>query len=214
MASKLPVNPDRDLLKQIEPEIYTIGSNEDWCRIYFRGGEFRTEWNELRFFGPTASRYDHHKADDNGNPEVQNRGIIYCATDISTCVAEVFQDARSVDPRNNSPSLAVFEFRKDLKLLDLTGTFSLKPGASGKLVTGPRPHSRNWSQSFYDAYPTIDGLYYRSSMTNGIAIALYERAFQNSTFDAELLVHGTLNDYHQLDALERVCDEIGYSLLV
>ena len=187
---------------------------ERWHRVYFRGGQSRTQWDELRFFGPTDSRFDHHIEGEDGSPLLQNRGIVYCAEDILTCVAEVFQNARAVHPQTHSPSLAIFEFKKILNLIDFTGTFPLRLGASGKQMTGPRPHARRWSQAFYEVYPSVDGLYYRSSMTGKATIALYERAFGESTIDAQLIFHRSLSDPYLREALERICDEIGYSLLI
>ena len=211
---KLPVEPDLTVLSDTEPDIRLVQPGERWFRIYYRGGAFPTWWNEMRYFGPTHSRFDHHVRDENKKPQKQNRGIVYCACNVQTCVAEVFQNGRTVDLEHKQPSLSAFEFRQTLNLLDLSSVFPLKVRTTPKFMTGTRSHARNWSQGFYDIDESIDGLYYLSSKTNKPALALYERAFNSHTFDAKLVFNRSLNDDLLREALEHVCDEIGYSLLV
>ena len=110
-------------------------------------------------------------------PKVQYRGILYAATGddaIATCVAEVFQDTRLVDTRRNEPRLAAFPVMEDVALLlDLTGKWPTRAGASTNINSGPRPRCRRWSRVIYDAYPDLGGLYYASSMNgNEPAVAL------------------------------------------
>ena len=60
---------------------------------------------------------DHHLADDNGNPQAQERGAYYAAADAKTCLAEVFQVTRRIDRVFQAPWLVVFETLEELKLL-------------------------------------------------------------------------------------------------
>lgn len=150
------------------------------ARIFFMGGDYPTTWDQFRYFGPTASRFDHHLLNEQGEPSVQKRGIMYLAAGIQsipTCLAEVFQTSRTIDRQSRHPVLACFALTKDVILLDLRGAFVTAIGASTAIHSDPRPRARRWAQQLYAAYPTIDGLLYCSSMYgNAPAIALFERA--------------------------------------
>jgi hypothetical protein len=131
----------------------------------------------MRGFGPTTARFDHHLEDAAGAPGEQTRAIQYLALDGITPLAEVFQDARVIDRAARSPWLVAYELAADLELLDLTGTYPTRAGASMLISCGSRPRARAWARAFYDAYPQIQGLYYGSCMHKGSpSLALYERA--------------------------------------
>jgi hypothetical protein len=61
---------------------------------------------------------------------MQERSIYYAATDAKTCLAEFFQHTRRIDRAAQSPWLAVFELAQSLDLIDLTGDFATRMGAS------------------------------------------------------------------------------------
>ena len=104
-------------------------------------------------------------------------GILYGGLRVYTCFAEAFQDTRTIDRSRNRPWLAGFELARNVSLLDLTGTWPTKAGASMAMSSGRRDRARAWSQRGYEDYPTIEGLYYASSMdANQPSVALYERA--------------------------------------
>jgi hypothetical protein len=114
----------------------------------------------MRTFGPTTARFDHHLPGADGEPQEQERAILYLALDGITPLAEVFQDARVIDRAARSPWLVAFELATDLELLDLTGTYPTRAGASMLVNCGSRPRARAWSRVFYRAYPRAHGLYY------------------------------------------------------
>ncbi|MCC6903663.1 MAG: RES family NAD+ phosphorylase [Polyangiaceae bacterium] len=142
-------------------------------RVFFAGGEHAVPWNAFRFFGPANARFDHHDEP----PRVQAKGIFYAASAPVTCLAEVFQATRLIDRGARQPWLVAFDTVKRLGLLDLTGAWPTKAGASMALSTGPRPRARRWSRLFHATYPTLDGIHYPSAMhANAPCVALYERA--------------------------------------
>jgi hypothetical protein len=99
------------------------------------------------------------------------------AEDILTCFAEVFQETRTIDRLRNDPWLVGFELVRAVSVLDLTGPWPTRAGASMAINSGPRPRARRWSQVIYAAYPAVEGLHYASSMdANRPAVVLYERA--------------------------------------
>lgn len=209
---KLPRHPDPDRLRSLDPPIREVGGDRRWHRIYRRGGERATLWNALRRFGPTDARFDHHLPDDDGRPWQQSRGIMYLASDIPTCLAEVFQNSREVDRRDRHPWLVSFRFRSTLRLLDLTDVFPIQSGASMKLMTGPRRYARNWARGYYESYPFIDGLYFNSSMTNRAALALFERVAPKDALPETPDLHRSLADPLLLVPIQEACVDIGYGM--
>ncbi|MFY9826300.1 MAG: RES family NAD+ phosphorylase [Thermoanaerobaculia bacterium] len=209
--SKLP-NPPRDLAR-ISPELLRLPAGTELWRLYKRGGRHPVSWNTFRTFGPLkTSRFDHHLPDKGGGPRLQDRGIYYAAAEIDTCLAELFQDTRTIDRESEEVTLVGFELRQAVELLDLTGTWPTQAGASMVLSSGPRSRSRLWSCAIYEAYPDIQGLYYPSSMmANRPVIALYERAM--SALAPVPLVHRPLSDPALLPDLDRSAQRLGYRLV-
>ncbi len=209
MVAKLPRNPTAvDNLKELGPQIRNVAPDLLWLRIYFRGGEHPTNWNSFRSYGPTNARFDHHR-----KPSAlhKSRAILYSASNIRTCLAEVFQDTRTIHTGRRDPWLATFDFERPLRLLDLTGSWPTRAGASMKINTGPRASARAWSRHFYDAFPTIDGIYYPSSMhANQPSIALYERA--TSALPGSPIDDRPLSDAMLLGDLKRAAEILNYEL--
>ena len=207
---KLPNAPDLNRLRAVEPALRTLDTRKLWHRVYRRGGEHPARWDALRFHGPTAARFDHHLPDDSAVAQLQNRGILYLAGDVPTCLAEVYQHNREVDPIDRHPWLVSFRLSAALTVLDLTETFAIRAGASMKLMSGPKPQARNWARGFYEAYSNIDGLYFLSSMTNRPVAALFERALQKRPFPATPLFHRSLGDPLLHIPIQEACKDIGY----
>ncbi|MAM87228.1 MAG: hypothetical protein CME36_07965 [unclassified Hahellaceae] len=182
-------------------------------RIYFKDGEFPVKWNSFRYFGPTDSRFDHHVMRA-GEPCVQDRGIMYLATgqlQMVTAVAEVYQARRYIDRNHAKPCYVAFNTARTLRLLDLTGNFVTKVGASTAIHSGPRRTARAWSAAFYDIYPDIDGLMYCSSMNgNAPAIALYERG--RDALPARHLKHYPLAAKALDDVMYGIALDLGYRI--
>jgi hypothetical protein len=158
------------------PQLHVIPSDTPMWRIYFTGRPHPTSWNTFRFWGPTSSRFDHHP----DPPGISTRGILYTATGndaFTTCIAEVFQGTRTINTAARQPRIVSFRTVRDLRLLDLTGTWPTQAGASMAISSGARPRARRWSQAIYAAFPDVDGIHYGSSMNaNQPAQALFERA--------------------------------------
>ncbi len=152
----------------------TLKAGTSLSRVYFSGGTYAATWGGFRLFGPINARFDHHDPP----PRVHvAKGILYAASDPTTCLAEVFQETRVINRTSRSPRLVVFEVVRDVVLLDLTGLWPTQAGTSMAISSGPRPQARKWSQAIYAAYPSVEGLLYGSSMhKHQQCFALYERA--------------------------------------
>ncbi|MCP4660186.1 MAG: hypothetical protein GY856_32695, partial [bacterium] len=128
------------------------------------------------------------------------------------CLAEVFQDTRTIDRVARDSWLVSFAVSRAVRLLDLTGTWPTRAGASMAISTGARPRAQRWSRAVYDAYPEVEGICYASSMhANRPAMALYERA--SSAIPAVPVFHRPLVDPALLPLLKKIAQELGYGLV-
>lgn len=210
---KFPEPPTPQELRRLPPAETSLPAGTLVWRLYRRGGRHPALWQTFRHFGPLNGRFDHHLAGTDGGPKEQTRGVYYAALDIATCLAEVFQESRAI-ARNadDQPWLVGFELAVSVPLLDLSGTWPTRAGASMALTSGPRPRARRWSRAIYDAYPELQGLWSPSSMyANRPTVCLYERA--REALPIHPRAHRPLNDPALLVALDRVADEIGYDLV-
>ena len=209
--SKFPEPPGVAALRDIAPQTLVLPADTKLARIYFATGPHPSHWNQFRSFGPSAARWDHHLPDAHGAGVGQKRSVYYCAPDVDTCAAEVFQSTRRIDRTRNAPGLVVFALREAVTLLDLRGTFATKMGASTAIHSGPRSRARTWARELYDAYPDIQGLYYGSSMNgHAPAVALNERAHRAMPEQPQF--HRALNDDMLVEVLQQIALRLSYGL--
>ena len=211
---KFPDPPELAVIRGIEPAVKRIVKGTRLARVYFTAGDHATRWNEFRHYGPTSARFDHHLKDGRGQPFVQERSIFYCAAMADTCLAEVFQETRRFNRTRNAPWLAIFVLERDIGLLDLTGAFATRVGASMAINVGNRARAREWAKRFYEAYERLQGIYYASSMNgNEPAAALTDRAEESGCLPAHPDLNRALADDSLLDVLKYSADRLGYGLL-
>jgi hypothetical protein len=211
---KFPEPPELEVIRGIAPAVKTLRKGTRLARVYFTGGDHPTRWNEFRHYGPTNARFDHHLKDARGQPFVQERSIFYCAAMADTCLAEVFQDTRRINRTRNAPWLAIFFLQRDINLLDLTGAYPTRVGASMAINVGSRARAREWANQLYEAYERLQGIYYASSMNgNEPAIALADRAEQSGCLPAHPDLNRALADDSLLDVLKYSAQRLGYGLL-
>ena len=171
--AKFPEPPSAARLAEVPPEHFVLEAGFLTWRVYYRGGRHPTLWNTFRSHGPTSCRFDHQLPP----PRVQDRQIFYAAAEGPTCLVEVFQDTRVIDRSTRDPWLVGFRLASPIVVLDLTGSWPTRAGASMAINTGPRPRAQRWSRAIFDAYPEVQGIRYPSSMyANRAAFALFERA--------------------------------------
>lgn len=209
--SKFPLPPSRAALVQVGADLHLLPAGTVIWRIYAQGGAHPTTWGQFRAWGPTGARFDHHLPP----PRSQSREILYGATGTdaaATTLAEVFQETRTVDRGRDAPAWVAFATLVDLRLLDLTGNWPTRAGASMALGSGPRARARRWSVAIYDAYPDVDGLVYPSSMNrHEPCVALYERS--RRAMPRYPVFHRTLWDPAVLGMLKNPCARLGYQLI-
>jgi RES domain len=212
-VAKLPDPPHVADLALVPPRLRMLAAGELLWRVYQRAGRHPVRWNTFRAFGPlSTARFDHHLAGSDGTPHAQRRRIYYAAAEIATCLAELFQDTRTIDREGEEATLVGFELSRDVALLDLTGVWPTRAGASMALGSGPRSRARPWSRAIYEAYREVQGLYYPSSMhAHRPTLALYERAL--AALPRTPLIHRLLSDPALLADLDRVARDLGYRLV-
>jgi hypothetical protein len=139
--------------------------------------------------------------------------VYYAAADAVTCLAEVFQATRRIDRVYQAPWLVVFNTQRPLALLDLTGEFATRMGASMAIHSGSRRRARGWMRDLYDAFPTAEGILYASPMHGGNpAVALNDRALRAPLFPPHPAFHRALADDLLLDPLKHAAQALGYAL--
>lgn len=207
--AKFPNPPSVAELQRLGPETLVLPQGTPLWRVDRRAGPHPVAWNTFRSFGPVASsRFDHHLPP----PKVRTRAILYAAANGPTCLAEVFQETRTIDRDAGDPWLVELELTRDLTLHDLQSAWPTRAGASTALHSGRRDRARLWSQAMYDAFPNVDGLAYCSSMYgNRTAYALYERA--QSAMPARPTFHRALRDPVLLTVLKNAASDLGYALV-
>ena len=168
---KTPRTPPAQLVR-VEDDV--VGCPETLWRVHRGEGPHVLPWNGFRTFGPLPTmRWDPHPGDE---PAPSTVGVLYCAGDIATCLAEVFQLTRSVDSHSGAPVLSAWQPLRPLRLLDLTETWPVRNGASATLLTAPRSVCRRWARAIRCIWPDLDGLRVRSTLTGRDAVVLWQPA--------------------------------------
>jgi hypothetical protein len=101
-----------------------------------------------------------------------------------------------------------------LEVLDLTGDFATRMGASMAIHSGSRARARGWARDLYQAFPAAQGILYAASMHGGApAFAFNERALEGGPlFPAHPDFHRALADDAMLDPLKHAARSLGYAL--
>ncbi len=169
---KLPAEPPRDLIID-DDDIAVLPEQSVLWRIHPTSGRYVTPWNSLRFYGPTANRFDPHPPPPRVHTEY---AVAYAATDPLTPFAEVYQRTRTINRMADHPYLTGWHATRPLRLLDLTGHWPPANGASHALNTGRHDYCRAWAHAIHEHPAAVDGLLHISAMTGSTAVTLFTRA--------------------------------------
>ncbi len=203
---KLPRHPPHELSSE-HADLVPLGTDQVLWRVHSTSGPYVLPWDRLRHVGPTTGRWD---------PQLpplgtSARGVLYAALDVTTVVAEVFQDTRVVDRVTWSPHLTGWHPARNLTLLDLTGTWPVRQGASHVLTTGPRSVCRAWACAIDTRWPDLDGLFSASAMTGAPTVTLFTTAAD--AFPPRPVFSRPLSHPELAGAVRRAAATVGYRLL-
>lgn len=139
--------------------------------------------------------------------------MLYFGLSVRTSIAEVYQPSSTVDRVTRGPYLVVLRPSRTLRLLDLSGLWPTRAGASQEISSGPKRTTQAWARTIREAHPDLDGVWYRSSMDSGDpAVCLWgppsEDALPENPDVLLPLSHAGLDL-----PLARVCTELNYTLL-
>lgn len=210
--TKLPDPPDPATLRDRAPigrTLRTLGSRLVLWRIHNTVGEYVLAWNELRHHGPAGGRFDPQPPPPGSTADL---GVLYVAAErVDTAVAEVFQRTRRVDVTAGGPWLTGMRLTRSVRLLDLTGEWPTRAGASQALCSGPRPRAQAWARTIAQAWPDLEGVWYSSSMLGGgNCAALWTPAANALPPNPVLSV--PLSHPALWGPLAVICERIGYRL--
>lgn len=216
--ARLPLPPARSVLvRQLNRahDVVTVQPATRLVRIFTAHGNHPQQWNSFRYTGPLPhGRFDQQPPGRGGAPVTDPaNGVLYFGLTVRTSVAEVFQTSSTVDRRTRGPRLVVVRPTRTLRLLDLTGLWPTRVGASQEISSGPKKLTQAWARAIRGAFSDLDGLWYRSSMDSGDpAICLWDPpAGAALPIAPDVLLP---LDHPGLDVpLGRVCEELNYTLL-
>ncbi|MGB3442008.1 MAG: RES family NAD+ phosphorylase [Actinophytocola sp.] len=215
--SRLPLPPSPSVLHarlRVHEDVVALPTSTRLVRVFVAAGAHHQRWNTFRHTGPlTHARFDPQPPQpDGGVATAPDHGVLYFGLSVRTSIAEVFQASSIVDRSTRRPHLAVFAPVRPLRLLDLTGLWPTRAGASQEISSGPKDITQAWARAIRDAFPQLDGLWYRSSMDSGDpAVCLWDPP----SGDALPLAPEVLLplDYPGLDLpLARICESLNYVL--
>jgi hypothetical protein len=212
--SRLPQPPAVDVLRALlrpDEDIVAVHSGTRLVRVFAAAGRHQQRWNTFRTTGPLPhARFDPQAP---GDGETAGQGVLYFGLTVRTSVAEVFQQTSVVDRNTRRPHLVVFQPRRTLRLLDLTGLWPTRAGASQEISSGPKDVTQAWARAIRAAFPDLDGLWYRSSMDAGDpAVCLWDPPAATALPERPDILLPL--DYPGLDLpLARVCESLNYTLL-
>lgn len=166
-------NPQRPPQKLTLAEHDVVEVRRPLWRVHTIVGPHALRWNELRHYGPARTmRWDPHPPPPAEHPDY---AVSYAALDPVTVFAEVFQLPRAIIVAPDR-ALAGWVPTRALRLLDLTGDWALRNGASASLFAAPKSTTRAWALAICDRWPDLDGLLVPSTMTMKPMVVLFAQA--------------------------------------
>ncbi len=215
--SRLPLPPSASVLRarlRVHEDVVALPTSTRLVRVFVAAGAHQQRWNTFRHTGPLPhARFDPQPPPPNGGVvTTPEHGVLYFGLSVRTSIAEVFQASSIVDRSTRRPHLAVFALVRPLRLLDLCGLWPTRAGASQEISSGPKDITQAWARTIRDAFPDLDGLWYRSSMDSGDpAVCLWDPPAGDALpLTPEVLLP---LDYPGLDLpLARICDSLNYVL--
>ncbi|MGW0515911.1 RES family NAD+ phosphorylase [Crossiella sp. NPDC003009] len=216
--TRLPPPPSPEVLTSaVDPatDILSLSSSTRLVRLFFAGGRHPQRWNSFRHVGPLPHAFfDPQPPTEDGLPARDDEhGVVYFSLSIRTSIAEVFQATAVVDRQTRAPHLVMTRPRRALRLLDLTGLWPTKVGASQAIWQDSTDRTQAWARAIRAAMPDLDGLWYRSGVDAGNpALCLWDPPAASALPARPDVLHPL--DHAGLDlSLGRAGQELNYTIL-
>lgn len=152
-----------------------------FSRVFRAGGAHPSAWHDFREYGPLDARFDSHPEPVGDYPDDRVMYTVMERPDaqgnvsdsaFASCLLEVFQRKRVIRRSVDSPTLAVFENARPLRLLDLSDSdWVAAAGGNSAITSGSRSRAREWARTIREAYPELDGVLAASSIVPSARIA-------------------------------------------
>lgn len=209
------------------------------ARIFRASGPHPSEWHTFRAFGPLDGRFDPHpepvgehpdasvlygvlensetpgRGADAGDAAGTEGGARTGAADgpFAAALLEVFQATRMIRTGVGAPTLAVFETRRALRLLDLTDSdWIAVAGGNAAISSGDRAAARAWARAIAERYPSLDGVVSASSLVpTARVVALWKSAENALPQHPSALIR--LDRPEMAGVIDRIADRYGYVVL-
>jgi hypothetical protein len=177
--AQLPHGPTVAATTIRDDDLLVLPQGQVVVRVHPLGGSHPRAWNELRQWGPTRARFDHHTLPSRDHPTRRVMYVSWGDEALICALAEAFQEgarAGAIDRGRERMNLTIFALAEDLPLLDLDGGWLTRAGGNRAVQTGPRGTARAWARAIYRHHPGVAGLAYRSSVWGpGRCLALWDR---------------------------------------
>ncbi|MBK1788525.1 RES family NAD+ phosphorylase [Prauserella cavernicola] len=215
--ARLPLPPARAvLLNELRrnEDIVAVHPATRLVRVFTARGNHPQRWDTFRYTGPLPhGRFDPQQPRHGESVHDPHNGVLYFGLSVRTSIAEVFQTTSTVDRKTRGPHLVVVRPSRTLRLLDLSGLWPTRVGASQEISSGPKKITQAWARAVRAAFGDLDGVWYRSSMDSGSpAICLWDPPAGGALpVSPDVLLP---LDHPGLDVpLSRVCQELNYLML-
>lgn len=202
-----------------------VPTGSGFARVFRAGGTHPVEWFEFREFGPLDARFDPHPEPTADHPGC---GVMYTVLEdarhssdadsafdsaFAACLLEVFQQHRVIRRSAGSPTLAVFETARPLRLLDLNDSdWITVAGGNAAIASGERERSREWARAIRERYPELDGVIAASSVVPSARVAALWSPAEDALPRHPLALLG-LDREELTGVIDAIAERYGYLLL-
>ncbi|GAB2553348.1 hypothetical protein [Leucobacter ruminantium] len=229
MSEHLPP-PDAARFPELEEDprwVREVPPRTAVARIFRASGLHSGEWHAFRTFGPLDGRFDPHPEPVG---EHTDASVLYGVLESSetlgreaggggadgsfaAALLEVFQSTRMIRTGVGAPTLAVFETRRPLRLLDLSDSdWITVAGGNAAISSGGRAAARAWARAIAQRYPSLDGVVSASSLVpTARVVALWKPAENALPQHPSALIR--LDRPEMAGVIDRIADRYGYAVL-
>lgn len=218
MSERLPP-PDRARIAATplrSADVVVLAAGTAVVRVHALGGAHPVAATQMRAWGPTRSRFDHHTWPRREHPTRRVAYVTRGARAFTAALAEYFQDdgggVGPIDLVARMPSVSILRLAVDVRLLDLDGGWVTRAGGNQAIRTGSRVTARDWARAIHATHRDVAGLAYGSSVWGpGDCAVIWERG--SSSLTGALVATRLLSDPAMRPLIDSAADELRAAVL-